>query len=137
MKKWAIVIGMLGLAGLGTYFYLSRSLKRDWEPVARQRLIEYLEQRFESKVEIGQLDFRLLSGNNIEASGQNFKLRFESRTDIPPILEFEQITLEAVLVIHPKPNRLPVQVIGTAPKGQHVAGINFSESPKPPHARRI
>ena len=95
MKKWAIAVGLLGLAGLGTYFYLSRSLKRDWEPVARQRLIEYFEQRFDSKVEIGQLDFRLLSGNNIEASGQNFKLRFESRTDIPPILEFERITLEA------------------------------------------
>lgn len=99
MKKWAIAIGLLSLAGVGTYFYLSRNLKRDWEPVARQRLIEYLEQRFDSKVEIGQLDFRLLTGTTIEASGTNFKLRFQRRTDIPPLLEFEHITLQTDMSI--------------------------------------
>ena len=95
MKKWMFAVGLIVLAAGGTYFYISRSFKRDWEPLARQRLIEYFEQRFDSKVEINQLDFRHLSGTTIEASGQNVKLRFQRRTDIPPILEFERITLEA------------------------------------------
>ena len=99
MKKWAIAIGLLSLIGAGAYFYLTRRLKQDWEPVARQRLVEYLEERFDSKVEIGQLDFRLLTGTTIEASGKNFKLRFQRRSDIPPLLEFDNITLQTDMSI--------------------------------------
>ena len=99
MKKWAIAIGLLSLIGAGAYFYLTRRLKQDWEPVARQRLVEYLEERFDSKVEIGQLDFRRLTGTTIEASGKNFKLRFQRRSDIPPLLEFDNITLQADMSI--------------------------------------
>lgn len=97
MKKWLIAAGLLTLTGLGTLYYFSRNIKRDWEPLARQRLITYLEERFDSDVQIGELDFRLLNATTIEASGKNFQLHFERRTEIPPIVAFDRITLQADL----------------------------------------
>ncbi len=98
MKKLTIALALILISGLGLFYYLTSRAKQDWEPLARQRLIAYLEERFDSKVEIGELDFRHLEGTRIEAIGKNFKLRFQHRTDIAPIIAFDQITLESDIV---------------------------------------
>ncbi|MCX6614133.1 MAG: hypothetical protein NTW74_25230 [Acidobacteria bacterium] len=95
MKKTGIALALILITGLGLFYYIRHRAIRDWEPLARERLITYLEERFDSKVEIGELDFNHLEGTRIEAIGKNFKLRFERRTDVPPIIAFDKITIES------------------------------------------
>lgn len=95
MKKLAIALALILISGLGLFYYVKNRAKRDWEPLARQRLITYLEDKFDSKVEIGELDFRHLEGTRIEAIGKNFRLHLERRTDIAPIVAFDRISIES------------------------------------------
>ena len=95
MKKLAIALALILISGLGLFYYVKSRAKQDWEPLARKRLIAYLEERFDSKVDIGELDFNHLEGTRIEAIGKNFKLHFQRRTDIPPIIAFDQIKIES------------------------------------------
>ena len=95
MKKIGIALALMLVTGLGLFYYVKSRAKSDWEPLARQRLIAYLEERFDSKVDIGELDFNHLEGTRIQAIGKNFKLHFQRRSDIPPIIAFKKITIES------------------------------------------
>jgi hypothetical protein len=136
MKKWLLAIAALVLLATTAAFFYARNLTSQWEPMARKQLIEYLENRFDSSVEVGRLDFKVpvaspwklltegVDGNIIEASGENFKLRYQRRTDIPPLIEFRRISLKADLRILYKGPRVIQLVkldglrITMPPKGQ-------------------
>jgi hypothetical protein len=143
MKKWSAALGLVTLLGLGGLYVFTRKVQQDWEPLARQRLIAYLEERFDSKVEIGKLDFRLLGGTSIEATGKNFKLRFEGRTDIPPIIAFDQIFLESDLAtLYNGPriiNRVTVKglKITMPPRGERPVSRPSPPSTNPVHVETI
>ncbi len=144
MKKIALAIGILLLLAGGAAFFLARKvvLDKDWEPLARQRLIEYLEARFDSKVEVGALDFTLLDGTRIEAAGRDFKILYQRRTDIPPLIAFSAIRIEADLATLYGGPRVIDRVtleglqITMPPKGQRPTA-SASNEPKPPDVNPV
>ncbi len=96
-NKWTIAAVLLVLiSGAGIYF-ATRKVQDNWEPLARQRLIEYLEQRFNASVDIGQLDFAHLGNTRITATGRNFRLHLNRRTDTPPFITFDELHITADL----------------------------------------
>lgn len=96
-NKWTIAAVLLVLiSGAGLYF-ATRKVEDNWEPLARQRLIEYLEQRFNASVDIGQLDFAHLGNTRITATGRNFRLHLNRRTDTPPFITFDELHITADL----------------------------------------
>jgi hypothetical protein len=112
MRKWLIGSGVLVLLLAGGAFFAYRQAKElstQWEPMARQQLIEYLEKRFDSSVEVGKLDFQVpalspwevwrqgVKGRILKVWGENFKLRWKRRTDIPPMIEFRRVTFDVDL----------------------------------------
>lgn len=94
-QRWVIALVAVALCGGGALYWATRKVQQDWEPIARQKLIEYLEERFESSVEIGHLDFEHLGGTRVKAIGSDFQLRFHRRTDIPPMLKMKHIEVHA------------------------------------------
>jgi hypothetical protein len=152
MKKWLLAISAVVLLATVAAFYYARNLTAQWEPMAREQLIAYLEKRFDSSVEVGHLDIKVpvaspwklitqgVDGNIIEASGENFKLRYKHRTDIPPMIEFSRISLKADLRILYKGPRV-IQLVKLdglkvvmPPKGQRPkaepSAPNQGEEPK-------
>ncbi len=112
MKKWLIALGVIALLLAGGAFYAYRqgkNLSAQWEPMARKQLIEYLEKRFDSSVDVGKLDFEVpalspwelwrtgAKGRILKVWGENFKLHWKRRTDIPPMIEFRRVTFDVDL----------------------------------------
>jgi hypothetical protein len=112
MKKWLIALGVIALLLAGGVFYAYRqgkNLSAQWEPMARKQLIEYLENRFDSSVDVGKLDFEVpalspwelwrtgAKGRILKVWGENFKLHWKRRTDIPPMIEFRRVTFDVDL----------------------------------------
>lgn len=96
-RKWLVIIGLLLVTGLGTLYYVTQRVHSEWEPLARQRLIEYLEQRFDSSVEIGKLDFRHREGTRATALARKVTMRYQRRTDIAPIFTLDELHVSADL----------------------------------------
>jgi hypothetical protein len=101
MKKWLVIVSLLLVSAAGIVWYTSRNAKQiakglvaEYEPLAREQLVAFLEDRFDVAVEVGKLDFDLVE-DRLSISGQNFTLRNQGRNDIPPMLEFQKITFEA------------------------------------------
>lgn len=112
MKKWLIGIGALlaVLGGAAFYGYRqAQQLAAQWEPMARQQLVAYLENRFDSSVQVGKLDFQVpalspwevwrsgVKGRVLKVWGEDFKLHWKRRTDIPPMIEFQRVTFDVDL----------------------------------------
>jgi hypothetical protein len=112
MKKWLIALGVIALLLAGGAFYAYRqgnNLSAQWEPMARKQLIEYLEKRFDSSVDVGKLDFEVpalspwelwrtgAKGRILKVWGENFKLHWKRRTDLPPMIEFRRVTFDVDL----------------------------------------
>lgn len=112
MKKWLIALGVILLLLGGAAFYgyrQAKDLSAQWEPMARKQLIEYLENRFDSSVDVGKLDFQVpalsprevwrtgAKGRILKVWGENFKLHWKRRTDIPPMIEFRRVTFDVDL----------------------------------------
>lgn len=112
MKKWLIGIGALLVVLGGAAFYgyrQAQQLASQWEPMARQQVVAYLENRFDSSVQVGKLDFQVpalspwelwrsgVKGRVLKVWGENFKLHWKRRTDIPPMIEFKRVTFDVDL----------------------------------------
>lgn len=112
MKKWLIGLGVIVLLLGGAAFFgyrQAQQLAAQWEPMARKQLIEYLENRFDSSVDVGKLDFQVpalspwevwrtgAKGRILKVWGENFKLHWKRRTDIPPMIEFRKVTFDVDL----------------------------------------
>jgi hypothetical protein len=148
-KKLLLTVLLLSiLGGVGALLYLRKAVvDKDWEPHARQALINYLEERFDASVKIGALDFRLLEGTRIEASGRDFELHYQRRTDIPPLLAFATLKLETDLATLYDGPRVIDRVTLTGlrivmpPKGQRPAATASSQpkgnNPNPVHIKEI
>ena len=64
-----------------------------FQPVARAWFISALRQRYQSDVELGNLQISLFP--TVRATGENLVLRLNGRRDIPPIVQIRRFTLEA------------------------------------------
>jgi hypothetical protein len=78
----AAVFGILVIAGI---IYGNRL-----EPMARDKLVEYLEEKFQSDVELSDLKLRLFP--RVHVAGKGLKFRWKKRTDIPPLVELGEFS---------------------------------------------
>ena len=67
-----------------------------FQPVARDYVIAALRERYNSRVELGDLHISLFP--SVHAVGQNLVLRFGGRSDLPPMVRVQQFTLDADFV---------------------------------------
>jgi len=67
-----------------------------FQPVARDYVMAALRERYNSGVELGDLQISLFP--SVHAVGQNLVLRFGGRNDLPPMVRVRQFTLDADFV---------------------------------------
>lgn len=61
-------------------------------PIARDKVVEFLEQRFQSKVELANVSVSLMP---LSASGEGLVFRHKGRTDVPPLIQMKRFRVDA------------------------------------------
>ncbi len=86
-SRWAkILIGSaIAVTGLGIAAHIA--VKRA-EPAARERVVRWLEAKFDSEVQLGSLELAILPQPHV--TGRDLKLRWKRRTDIPPMVDIDE-----------------------------------------------
>ncbi len=88
-RPWAIagiVIASVLVVVIAVAAYYANRI----EPIAREKIVEYLEERFDSDVELRDLRVRLFPRVNIRGRGVKFRLK--RRTDIPPLIDLGEFS---------------------------------------------
>jgi hypothetical protein len=83
--------GILVALGIVAAILVSR-----FQPLARDYLISAIRQRYNSEVEMGDLQISFFP--TVHATGKNLVLRFGGRRDLPPMIRVRQFTLDAQFV---------------------------------------
>lgn len=134
-KILAVLAVVLAFIAIGLLFFANK-LRRSFEPQLRALAIGYLEERFDSKVEIASLDLNLpkvpfakLAVNKgrgvlAEVLGHGIVVRHRGRTDLPPMLQVERVRFDVDLgrLFDPQTHVALVRVEGMTihipPRGQ-------------------
>jgi hypothetical protein len=102
-RKWWLALSIAALAGSLALYIAASAMKKRFDPYIRQQVREYLEKRFDSEVEIGELriqlpeisSLRLLltrrRGAFASISGESIVLRHKGRRDVPPLFLIHSI----------------------------------------------
>lgn len=88
-KVWLWILGSIG----GVFLLLlvvGIIYGRRLEPLARQMLVAYLAERFDSDIELQDLDLRMFP--RVQVVGKGLKFRWKKRTDIPPLVELGEFS---------------------------------------------
>ncbi len=83
-------------ASLVTFGAIATVLALRFRPIARDYLISAIRERYNSEVEIGDLQISFFPA--VHATGQNLVLRFGGRRDLPPMIRVRQFTLDSQLI---------------------------------------
>lgn len=83
---WLLAALILLAAILAGMSYLAK-------PVLHERLVEFLHRDFESDVEISSFDVSVFPWVRVTAGG--VVLRHQGRTDVPPLIEIEKLSMDA------------------------------------------
>jgi len=67
-----------------------------FEPIARSYVISALRERYNSEVNLGDLQISLFP--RVHATGENLELHFRGRQDLPPLVRVRRFTLDASFV---------------------------------------
>lgn len=138
LRKKKVLIGIAAVTCLVliTLFVVGREMAKRFDPYIREQAIDYLQNRFDSKVELGALrisipnlsPFRLLlkkgRGAVARVEGENILLRHKGRVDIAPMFLMKHLAFEVDLGMvfdSPKHVRLVVidgMEINIPPKGE-------------------
>jgi AsmA-like C-terminal region len=98
VKRWLILAPAIVLAGVVLLFVTARIFAAKFEPKVRSLTIRYLEERFDGRVTLGNLQIRLPnvslvglllrggSGAIARVEGRNLAVSYQGRSDIPPLL---------------------------------------------------
>jgi hypothetical protein len=98
VKRWLILAAAIVLAGAVLLLVTARIFTARFEPKVRSLAIRYLEERFDGRVTLGNLQIRLPnvslvglllrggSGTIARVEGQNLSVSYQGRSDIPPLL---------------------------------------------------
>jgi len=108
-KKWLLAAILLAIATAGVLIVASFLLARRVEPYLREQTIKYLQERFDSEVELARLQvymptaspLRLLfagrRGIQVQVEGTDLSLRHHGRRDVPPLLTLKHFSFEVDL----------------------------------------
>jgi hypothetical protein len=120
------LIGIAALAGIGFAGLLigAHRLTKRAQPYIRDQAIQYLQKRFDSEVEIGelrvsvpkisplQLLFRDLRGASARVEGEEVVLRHKGRRDIPPLFVMREFAFEVDLgILFGSPKRVSLVTV--------------------------
>src|SRR5262245_44235278 len=103
-KRWWYAAGFVVVAGIASagFFVAARNYARNLEPRVRERAIRYLENRFDSQVELRTLRIRLTGlaplkvlfhrGRGVGAviEGEGVVLRHHGRRDVAPLFSVQK-----------------------------------------------
>jgi hypothetical protein len=125
-RKTKCLIGIAAATGLVVIalFITGREMAKRSEPYIREQAVKYLQDRFDSKVEVGRLHiivpnlspFRLLfskgHGGLARVEGENVVLRHKGRRDIAPMFVMKRLAFEVDLgTIFASPKHVQLVVI--------------------------
>lgn len=86
---WVATAAILLAAALVGMSYLAK-------PVLHERMVEFLHRDFESDVEIASFDVSVFPWVRVTAGG--IVLRHQGRTDVPPLIEIQKVTMDASIL---------------------------------------
>jgi AsmA-like protein len=134
-RKWVLAVLIVAIAAAGLFIIASMASKR-YQPYIREAAIRYLRERFESEVELGDLQIHMPKmstlrmlitrgrGAMAEVVGSNLILRHMGRRDVPPMFAIKhfQFTVDLGLLFGPAKKVTLVQLdgmeINVPPKGE-------------------
>jgi hypothetical protein len=108
-KKWLAIIGAAGAVVLVALFVTGYFLARRVEPFIREQVIAYLQDRFDSEVELASLRVRMRRASLVETlfnrghgviatvEGDGVQLRYKGRRDLPPMFAMRQFRFDVEL----------------------------------------
>jgi hypothetical protein len=135
-RKWLYWIGGAVVVVILLLIAVTWYAARRFEPYLREQTIAYLEKRFDSKVEMGDLDISLPFESPIETlrragegwvatvNGGRLILRYQGRTDIPPFFAVQgynfQLDVGSLIKKKPVVQRLELKglEVNIPPKGE-------------------
>jgi len=94
-RRWLIVAALLSAlvvaAAISVAIRIPFSSK-----VLRDRLVSALEDRLDADVDLQELTLRVYP--RVHASGRGLTIRFEQRTDVPPLIAIQEFNVDADLI---------------------------------------
>jgi len=108
-RRWLIATGVCLLVAVAVFVVTARMLAARFQPYIREQAIEYLENRFDSDVELADLKvslpntslFQLVMtrgrGAHARVEGEGIVLRHLGRRDIPPMFAMKRFNFEVDL----------------------------------------
>jgi hypothetical protein len=133
-KKWLIGLAAVTAIVIIGSLVLAHRMSQRVEPYIRAQAIQYLQQRFDSEVEIGALRISIpklsplrllardLKGASARVEGENVVLRHKGRHDIPPMFVMKEFVFEVDLdILFEASKRVPMV---------HVKGMEVTIPPK-------
>jgi hypothetical protein len=105
-KRWLLILAVLAGAGLASLVIAAYVVSRQLDPYIREQAIRYLQQRFDSEVELSALRVRVPGmspvrmifdrgkGTKIRVEGEDLAVRYQGRRDIPPMFVLERFSFE-------------------------------------------
>ncbi|MEX2261527.1 MAG: hypothetical protein WD696_06230 [Bryobacteraceae bacterium] len=146
--KWLLSAGIVAAIGAIALFVAAILISRNFEPYIRQQTIEYLEQRFDSQVELTALRVRvpplaalslLRPGSErlVTVEGEGLSIRHRGRQDVPPLFVLRKFAASiGSRTLFGDPKTVPLVTlngmeINIPPKGERP---KFGGESKPPAA---
>lgn len=133
VPRWAtIVVAVLVVIGV-----VLAALAKRVSPLVRARAIAILEDRFDSKVEIQDLEIQVYP---LSIKGGGLALRYHGQTNLPPLIAVEEFSAQASLLgllrkpWHIGQIRIKGLEINVPPKGQRDFHFKPSDGPKSKYA---
>jgi len=102
-KKWWIAISIIVGTAMIALVLMGLAMKRRFDPYIRQQVRDYLEMRFDSQVEIGDLHIQLPDISSLRLllnrrrgavaaiTGESIVLRHKGRRDVPPLFVIHSV----------------------------------------------
>jgi hypothetical protein len=135
-RKWILAVVLSVVVATIALFVIASMASKRYQPYIRDAAIRYLRERFESEVELGDLQIHLPKtsslrmimtrgrGTMAEVVGSNLTLRHMGRRDVPPMFAIKrfQFTVDLGLLFGPTKKVALVQLdgmeINVPPKGE-------------------
>lgn len=94
-RRWLIIAGLLGALVIAAAISIAIRIPFSSD-VLRDRLVSALEERLDADVDLEQLSLRLYP--RVHATGRGLTVRFERRTDVPPLVSIREFNIDADLI---------------------------------------
>jgi len=136
-KKWLVTLALVAGVAVAALFIAARTMAKRIDPYIREQAVLYLQERFDSEVEIGGLSVSLPKASPLallydrrhagraRVEGEGIVLRHRGRRDVAPLFVIRKLAFEVDL-----------DVLFNSPKRVHVVTIDGMEIHIPPKGEK-